>query len=225
MLMSRLLPLQDKRIVYHYCSAETLRAILESKCIRFTDINMLNDAYEGRWGYSAFEEAATRIINRTGVPESVPEMPKAFFDSVDKVLSKIQVIAHPFISCFSVDGDSLEQWRSYADDGRGFAIGFHASMLQQLPVSTLSIEYDREAQIKEMMLALLAIYMRKNPGTENVHGTFFEDCVLTATYLVAFKHSAFRHEQEIRCIHAGRILGPSATIEEIRRKSETCAAA
>ena len=29
-----------------------------------------------------------------------------------------------FVSCFSADGDVLSQWRAYADDGHGFAIGF-----------------------------------------------------------------------------------------------------
>ena len=202
MLMNRLLRAKDEQIVYHYCSAETLRAILESKRIRFTDISMLNDSYETKWGYSAFEEAATRLIKRTGVRESVPEMPIAFFDSVAEVLSRIQTIAHPFVSCFSSDGDSLEQWRAYADDGQGFAIGFRASMLQQLPVSVLSVEYNRECQIKEMMAALVALYFRKNAETKTEQDKFFEDCVLTATYSVAFKHSSFRHEQELRCVHA-----------------------
>lgn len=202
MLMDRLHHAKDEEVVYHYCSAETLRAILESKRIRFTDINMLNDSYETKWGYSAFEEAATRLIKRSDIPEAVPEMPIAFFDSVDEVLSKIQTIAHPFVSCFSLDGDSLEQWRAYADDGRGFAIGFRPSMLQQLPVSVLAVEYDRESQIKEMMAALVALYFRKNSDTKIEHDKFFEDCVLTATYMVAFKHSAFRHEQELRCLHA-----------------------
>jgi Protein of unknown function (DUF2971) len=202
MLMDRLFHSKDEQVVYHYCSAETLSAILESKRIRFTDINMLNDSYETKWGYAAFEEAAIRLIKRSGVSEAVPEMPEAFFDSVDEILSKIQTIAHPFVSCFSLDSDSLEQWRAYADDGRGFAIGFYASKLQQLPVSVLSVEYDRESQIKEMMAALVALYFRKNADTKIEKDKFFEDCVLTATYMVAFKHSAFRYEQELRCLHA-----------------------
>lgn len=202
MLLNRLFQSKDECVVYHYCSAETLRAILESKNLRFTDINMLNDSYETRWGYSAFEEAATRLIKRIGLSEKVPAIPFDFFGSVDEVISRIQTIAHPFVSCFSLDGDSLEQWRSYADDGRGFAIGFRVSKLQQLPVSVLSVEYDREAQIKEMMAALVAIYFRTIADTKEEQDKFFEDCVLTATFMVAFKHPAFRHEQELRCLHA-----------------------
>jgi hypothetical protein len=211
MLMNRVFQSEIDRVVYHYCSAETLRAILESKSLRFTDINMLNDSMEVQWGYSAFEEAATRLIRRIGLSDKIPEMPVAFFDSVDEIIAKIEFIAHPFVSCFSFEGDSLEQWRSYADDGRGFAIGFRASGLQQLQVAVLSVEYDRETQIKEMMAALIALYFRKHAEAEAERNLFFEDCMLTASYMVAFKHPAFLHEQELRCVRAVNIKNENNT--------------
>jgi hypothetical protein len=163
---------------------------------------MLNDATEARWGYATFEEAATRLIKRIDIPDAIPNITIDFCDSVDEILSKAQLIVHPFISCFSLDGDNLGQWRAYADDGRGFAVGFRASMLKQLPVTMLSVEYDREKQIKEMMAALLAIHARKKLDGENGQDEFFEDCVLTATYFTGLKHSAFQEEKEIRCVHA-----------------------
>lgn len=205
MLMNRIYEPDDKQLVYHYCSAETLCAILESKNIRFTDINMLNDVTEVQWGYSAFEEAATRLVNRTDIPDEIPKISIEFCDSVDKILSGAQFAVHPFVSCFSLDGDNLGQWRAYADDGRGFAIGFRASMLKQLPVTMLSVEYDSEKQIKEMMAALLAIHARKNLDEKNGQDDFFEDCILTATYFAGLKHSAFQEEKEIRCVHAVNI--------------------
>jgi len=205
MLMDRLFQAKEEQIAYHYCSAATLSAILESRCIRFTDINMLNDSCETKWGYSAFEEAVNRLNKRTGLSEAVPEIPIAFFDSVDAVLSRIQTIAHPFVSCFSLDGDSLEQWRAYGDNGRGFAIGFRIPKLQQLPVSVLSVEYIRESQIREMMAALVALYLRKKSNIKEEQEKFFEDCVLTGTFMVAFKHSAFQHEKELRCLHSVNI--------------------
>ncbi len=202
MLMNRLFEPPDDQLIYHYCSAETLCSILESKNIRFTDINMLNDETETRWGYSAFEEAATRLIKRNDTPDSIPEITIDFCDSVDEILSRAQLAVHPFVSCFSLDGDNLGQWRAYADDGRGFAIGFRASMLKKLPITMLSVEYDRERQVKEMMAALLAIHERKNSGRKSVQEGFFEDCILTATYFAGLKHCAFQEEKEIRCVHA-----------------------
>jgi hypothetical protein len=37
-----------------------------------------------------------------------------------------------FIASFSQNPDDLHQWRSYADDGRGVAIGFSAKLFQPL---------------------------------------------------------------------------------------------
>src|ERR1700686_4490856 len=48
----------DTDIFYHYCSNETFRLICENKTLRFSDVNMLNDYAESRWGYSVFEDAA-----------------------------------------------------------------------------------------------------------------------------------------------------------------------
>ena len=74
MLMNRVYEPTNDQLVYHYCSAETLCAILESRNIRFTDINMLNDATETQWGYAAFEEAATRLIKRIDIPDITPKI-------------------------------------------------------------------------------------------------------------------------------------------------------
>jgi Protein of unknown function (DUF2971) len=205
MLLGRIFEPADGQILYHYCSAETLRAILESRTLRFTDVTMLNDAQEMRLGYRAFEEAATRIINRTGIGPEIDIIPRAFFDDVDKTLSRTQTIAHPFVSCFSLDGDDLGQWRAYAADGQGFAIGFSASLIRELPVSVLAVEYDWENQVKEMMVALLATHEHRKDTSNVSPNAFGEDCVLIGVYSVGFKHSAFRHEREIRCVHVNKV--------------------
>lgn len=202
MLMDRLFKPQSDQRLYHYCSAESFRAILESGRLRFSDINMLNDSMEHRWGYSVFEEAATRLIKRINVPDSVAQMDIAFFDAVDKILSMGQLIAHPFISCLSYDANSLDQWRKYADDGRGYAIGFLASSLQRMPVSLLEVSYDREVQVKEMMVALAATHSRLSPSELPLQGESFEDVALIAACMTAFKHPSFATEREVRCFHA-----------------------
>lgn len=164
---------------------------------------MLNDGSESRWAYSIFEEAATRLITRKGVKESTPTIDEAFIDEIDKIISPVQLIAHPFIACFSEAPDLLGQWRSYADDGRGFAVGFNAdSLKKQLPATFLRVLYEPEKQIEEMMVAIGAIFLRQQEGTAEEKGQFFEDCVLLGTYMTAFKHPAFAEEREVRAVHA-----------------------
>jgi Protein of unknown function (DUF2971) len=201
-LMSRLFEPQEGQRVYHYCSGESFRAILESGKLRFSDINMLNDASEQRWGYAIFEEAATRLIKRAGIPETVPKMTIEFFDAVDEVLSKGQQIAHPFVSCLSLDGNSLDQWRKYADDGQGYAIGFLASDLKHLPLSLVKVSYDYQEQVREMMAALLALHSRSPNIEVPLKGESYTDAVLISTYMAALKHSSFSTEREVRCLRA-----------------------
>jgi hypothetical protein len=43
----------------------------------------------------------------------------------------IENIANFFVCSFSKDGNDLSQWRSYADDGRGYVLGFDTQALEQ----------------------------------------------------------------------------------------------
>jgi len=203
MLIERLYTPANDEVVYHYCSSETLKAILESGRIRFTDINMLNDAHETRWGYDVFEEAADRLLKRSGISEATPRIDLSFIDSMDKIISPIQLIAHPFVACFSAEHDSLEQWRAYGDDGRGYAIGFKVSALQNLPITLLKVEYQREKQVEEMIRAIVATYVHHRDDDPTTKQAEFQlDCSLIATFMIAFKNPVFEHENEIRCVHA-----------------------
>jgi hypothetical protein len=223
MLFSRLYEPADGEVIYHYCSAATFHAIASSGAIRFSDINMLNDETEVRWAYSVFEEAATRIIKRIDLPPSVPSIDVAFFDAVDEIISPIQLAAHPFVSCFSLEPDSLGQWRAYADDGRGFAIGLDSKKVKsQVHATFLKVLYEREAQVQEMMVALVAIFLARIEKPEDKSG-FLENCILLGTLMTAFKHPAFEHEQEVRAIHVvtvdhstggGRFVDPGATTDD-----------
>lgn len=202
MLMDRLYTPPHDAILYHYCSAATFQAIATTGTIRFTDINMLSDASESLWAYSVFEEAATRLITRKGLPESAPNIDKAFIDRIDEIVSPIQLIAHPFLACFSLEPDLLGQWRAYADDGRGFALGFRAGPLQsELPATFLRVLYDRESQVKEMMVGIGSIFLGQQEDDGAKRAKFLEDCVLLATFMTAFKHPAFQDEKEVRAVH------------------------
>src|SRR6204780_1484812 len=101
MLIQRLYHPTDDDILYHYCSAQSFHAILESGRIRFTDINMLNDTAEMHWGYSVFEEAAGKLIKIAESKEALKGLNKEFFDKADEVIAPMQHRIHPFVSCFS----------------------------------------------------------------------------------------------------------------------------
>lgn len=201
MLIQRLHFPTDEEILYHYCSADSFHAILDSGRIRFTDINMLNDTAEMHWGYSVFEEAAGKLLKIAESKENLRNLNKAFFDKVDEIIAPMQHRFHPFVSCFSREPDSLGQWRAYADNGRGFAIGFQAKALAFMPVSLLDVEYDREKQVQEMMDALGACFMENEADERSFGKKFFESCVMIGSYMLAFKNPSFHEEKEVRCLH------------------------
>jgi hypothetical protein len=138
-----------------------------------------------------------------------------FFDAVEEVLSQGQLIGHPFVSCLSLDGNSLDQWRNYADDGRGYAIGFQARALRQLPISLLQVSYDVEEQVREMMAALVALHFRE-PELP-LSGTAFEDASLIAAFMTALKHPCFQSEREVRCLRAISLEGGGSNYRFIDR--------
>lgn len=162
---------------------------------------MLNDTGEMHWGYGVFEEAAGRLIKIAETKETLRGLDKTFFQKVDEIIAPMQHRVHPFVFCLSRERDSLGQWRAYADDGRGFAIGFRAAAIRCLPVSLLAIEYEREKQVQEMMDALGATFMENQAAEQKFGAKFFESSMMIGSFMLAFKNPSFRDEKEIRCLH------------------------
>jgi hypothetical protein len=183
----------DADVFYHYCSNETLRLICEHKTLRFSDINMLNDYAESRWGYMIFEDAATLLLRREA--EKPIGFTRGFFDCVDPHLAQFQHLKHAAICSFSRSGDILSQWRAYADEGRGVSIGFGGRAFRGLDAWKLKVEYDPERQTKEFANSLMEILDSENAES------FVERCQTAALLALAYKNPAFHEEREIRCIH------------------------
>ena len=99
--------------LYHYCSASAFLAIIRSRTIRLGSIFFMNDSKEYYW----FQEQVLQYIQQHR--DESPE----YFAEVEAHVSQPSI--DQYCACFSADGDSLSQWRAYADDGRGFAIGFN----------------------------------------------------------------------------------------------------
>lgn len=154
----------------------------------------MNDFLEIHWGYSIWEKAANQILK---------EVDEEFLHKVDNIIRTAELNGNILASCFSQSGDVLSQWRAYANDGKGYAIGFNAADIIQLSVRPLKVLYDEKKQIKEIATILKAIHHIENEdGKKDKYGIdFFEACVKIAYDLAAFKNPAFLEEKEIRIIH------------------------
>src|SRR5690606_8501496 len=104
------------------------------------------------------------------------------------------------VACFSLNGDLLSQWRGYASNGLGYAIGFDPKILNKYLACLLKVEYDEEKQFQMIDLALRNIL--ENYDLVQLLGSGLFDSPLMAIFksLVGFKNPAFSEEQEVRAV-------------------------
>jgi hypothetical protein len=102
--------------VHHYTNVKGALGILESGRIWFTERAHLNDPSEVSHGI----EMAAAILRERGKTEDASRLDGA----AQNVFRDFRF----FSASFSFEGDDLSQWRAYADDGKGVALSFKASV-------------------------------------------------------------------------------------------------
>lgn len=107
-------------VVYHYGRASTANLVLKNRCIWATDGRFLNDTTELR-------HASELICDFVAAH---PSHLSPWFDGsiIDALRQDREDPPATFIASFSSDGDLLSQWRGYAEDGAGVALGFDLSL-------------------------------------------------------------------------------------------------
>jgi hypothetical protein len=195
----------DSDVIYHYCSAYPFVEITNNRSIWLSAYWTMNDETEREWGYKAFDRAARELQKEVG---------QAFIDELYKPVNVSFLLSVVMISSFSLDVDVLSQWVRYADDGRGFAIGFAPKLMKALPVRHLRVLYDEDVQSAELRGNLRHIYQyEKSIGLK--YGEEFQSHLFNiGNDLCAYKDPAFREEQEIRLVHMSALV-PSGNSRKI----------
>lgn len=188
MIISREYKPKENDLIYHYCDSNAFFAICTNRKLWMSELHSMNDFMELHWGDSIWEQSANTRIEKYG---------KEFLDEIDEVIHFSGFQGLLLANCFSTDKDVLSQWRAYADDGKGYVIGFNAKELLGLPIRALQVLYDKEQQIKEATATIDALYQLKQEDS-NEFKTF---CNVFGYDLSAFKNPAFIEEKEIRLIH------------------------
>jgi len=187
MILGRHYAPEEGELMYHYCSADAFLQIITSRTIWLTAHHSLNDTMERTWGYLKFKEA----FNQLGTVE------KVFSDTVLKMVDLSQQHSLLMISSFSLDPDLLSQWRAYADDGRGFAIGF-SPQLMHFPAAYLRVLYDEKEQIAELLGNLKHVYQYERSLGFKCGEEFQSHWFHFGLALCAYKAPGFGEEKEIR---------------------------
>lgn len=132
----------SKRIYYHYCSVETFFNITQTATLRLGNPLSMNDYAEIIWFLDLIEKYAYKK-NYSKIIQN--------WKLIEKIMKDIiQKIDFPYIICLSKEEDVLSQWRSYADDGKGVAIGINVDELlgKNDLLDGKDIIYDFEQQMK-----------------------------------------------------------------------------
>ncbi|MET4676204.1 MULTISPECIES: DUF2971 domain-containing protein [unclassified Luteibacter] len=134
------IPSPPSEMLYHYCSSDAFLSILKNRSIWLSSLSLANDTMEGRLLRHLFMEKA----NTGGIDAGVAA-------ALEDRLELVESIFDGLAFCLSTNGDQLSQWRGYADEARGFAIGFSRHYLAALAqndrtVRLKAVVYDPAAQ-------------------------------------------------------------------------------
>lgn len=194
-------------LIYHYCSPFTFQQVIERKKIWLSSTSNMNDYAEGNWFSNTLSQFLKRYQERYG---------KQWCESV---LEQFECNHMPrYIACFSKCGDTLSQWRAYAQDGEGVAIGFDEEKLELedgyfLPnidpkksIALKSVKYLDSEEIHGALFALAEQTIARFDGELNGRSAaIFTGLCLTEAMVV--KNPAFIEEQEKRIIYSPIFLG------------------
>lgn len=199
--------------IYHYTNAVGLKGILESGKLWLTEISGLNDPSELNHGFGVAVAELKKMV------AGKPTESQNFARDLERVAqnNKIQGAADFFICSFSLCGDDLGQWRAYADNGRGFALGFDAAALEtETAPDSFPLTYD-DAKLAEIDREIISkmLPLARLPELKDRLSIPFMIYVTNAA--IFFKHPAYKNEMEYRFLEAFSVDTPPDVSLRVRR--------
>ena len=135
--------------LYHYCSTSAFHGIGQTHSIWLSSLSLSNDSMEGK----LVANVITRLADRDGLMRS----------AIERLQKSIGFLENAFDGlgfCLSEERDLLSQWRGYAADATGVAIGFSHEYLEWLAESSrgketpgfslLKVEYDSKGHQEQV---------------------------------------------------------------------------
>lgn len=181
--------------VYHYCGVSSFYGILTSKQLWLNNVHFMND-YAEQLG---FIEKAKKRLNELLQGSERQEIQFLMDHLAEARLT-------PYVCCFSREGDLLSQWRAYADDGAGFAVGFSSSWLSKkrgkCPLVLWKAVYNEDRQL-ELLNTSIQKYLdhMKQQDIKNINAdAVIRDHLAIWIISAACKNHGFREEKEWRLI-------------------------
>ena len=110
--------------IYHYCTVESFKSILEHKTIRLSDISKSNDPNEIKFIYEAYLKWIIENNQNSKFKKTIKEileLQSSFNEDIKNVTY--------LVSCFSKKNDDLHMWNCYGN--KGICIEFDREKLER----------------------------------------------------------------------------------------------
>lgn len=210
------------KILYHYCSLSAFTSITSSKEIRLTDLLKSNDYLEGLWLYEAISAALDSTENaklkelpalKSPEEQKFEDVHHFLLSEFRKYVQTVQIMQTAndafYGFCLSEEKDLLSQWRGYADDGQGLAIGFSTEFLNSV---CTSLPDNPLVSFKPITYSLTALYQFLADEVASLLTLTSEGSSLPDAYSklrlnsesIFFKNDSFKEEKEWRLVFRDR---------------------
>lgn len=201
-------------IVYHYCSLESFLSIIKNNTIRLTNISKSNDRTEIQYCFDVFEKT---------LRDSCMDFSRKYVDNIeikkhfsnidyDSLVTKavINESLVYYVACFSTESDLLSQWRGYANDGKGVAIGYYSKNFMNARdlknVKYNKITYDMQTVKRELHDYIVQKLKRILDKADSNVSPFSYDAAINEIIsgmvynAIFYKNPAFSEENEWRLV-------------------------
>ena len=201
-LLERLKTTPAPPVLYHYTTQAGLLGILRSNCIWATAAHYLNDSSEYAYGLQLITDGLSEASK-----QAISEREAANLSAIAQSLSPFLGVC---VASLTSHGDLLSQWRAYAGNSGGFALGIRSQYLRKVAhtqgfylVRCIYTHKNQQQAIGEVIKEFRA-RMKSSPnwGPNDQGG-----CVAAAMRLaVMLKDRSFAEEREWRLISMPKMI-------------------
>lgn len=183
-------------LVYHYCKLSAALSVLRNQEIWMTSIRNLNDSNETIGVYKLFFDRLEKYdrYHRLEGLYDFARQPRAIALYGNPLTNSSE-----YVACFCENPDSVSQWIAYADDGRGFAIGFDEEAFRAVDTAE-GIEYRAITYVTEEAIdrCIPPIYdaLVQNAGADIPELMNMAMAAIKKQYAIGSSHKTFHYESE-----------------------------
>lgn len=191
--------------LYHYTDLDGVAGILNSRSLYLSKISTLNDTSEITLAVQLFKALASEAVGQIDRDEAA--LLRLAADRLDHFRR-----TNICVGSFCEEQDQLNQWRSYGNDGRGIAVGFHtgelAAAAREHAVRLVRCIYEPEEHV-QITKDLGALLLNAFRGERTRDAERLQEVVLQfiSTFLLiapVLKDHHFAQEREWRVVSLPR---------------------